>query len=86
MMNYNITEMAIYNGIRNYVDHRIPPGSFLEAVLCNDLKTACAQADHINRHALFEIVSYLYNEVPYDCWGSVENYRAWLKRTGAEDE
>lgn len=65
-------------GIDNYVKNHIPCGSFLQAVLCNDLRGACENADDINKHNLFDIVSYLYNHTPYSCWGSKDNYENWI--------
>jgi hypothetical protein len=69
---------VLLGAIERYVNQGILPGSFLEAVLCNDLKQACACADTDNRRQLFEIVQYLYWEVPSLCWGSPERVAAWL--------
>lgn len=71
---------AIRRGIFAWVSDGRPPGSFLTAVLCNDLKEACARADDHNRYALFDIVFYLYNECPSLCWGSYEKVDAWEKK------
>jgi hypothetical protein len=56
----------------NYINHGIAPGGFLTAVLTNDLYSAVGRADSVNREALADIVSYIYNEVPRDCYGSEE--------------
>ena len=64
-----------------YVNHQIPTGGFLQAVLENDLKEACARADDINRYRLFEIVQYCYNEIPSICWGTPEKVSKWLNKT-----
>lgn len=61
-----------------YINHKIPTGGFLRAILENNLKEACARADNINRHRLFEIVSYCYNDIPSGSWGSPEKVEAWL--------
>ena len=37
-------------GLRRYLAHGIEPGSFLSAVLRNDLIDACGRADDTNRH------------------------------------
>ena len=68
----------IIDGIRRYVDERIPPGGFLTAVLENDLKEAFGRADDGNIAAMFGIVAYCYNEIPGVCWGSPERVKAWL--------
>ena len=70
----------MYEGIYRYVEHRILPGSFLEAVLCNDLKEAVARADGQNIRRLPEYVRFLFNEVPTNCWGSPQAVKEWLTK------
>ena len=65
-------------GIRNYVDHGIEPGSFLSAVICNDLKAAVGAADYRNIRNIPAFVGYFYNEAPSACWGSNEKMIAWM--------
>jgi hypothetical protein len=65
-------------GIRRYADLHCPTGSFVNAVLCNDLKEACSMADEENLAALPEIVRYCWNEIPHSCWGSPERVERWL--------
>ena len=60
----------IKEAIDRYVQERIPPGGFLQSVLGNNLIGAFGGADDENRKALFDIVSYIYNEIPSNCWGS----------------
>lgn len=69
----------IKESLERYVNFKIKPGGFLTAVLENDLKEAFARADHINRYRMFEIVSYCYNEIPANCWGSKKAVNDWLK-------
>jgi hypothetical protein len=64
--------------LQRYIRDRVPTGGFLEAVLSNDLREACARADENNERVLPELVAYLYNEAPRNCWGSRELYKAWL--------
>lgn len=64
--------------IKRFIEQKIPPGSFLEAVLRNNLKDAMGRADSRNRRRVFEYVEYLYNYAPTTCWGSNEKYEAWL--------
>jgi len=71
-------------GLRMYIEKGIPSGSFLEAILCNDLKEACARADNENRFLIWHWVNWLYNEAPSDCWGSPEKYQAWIGVRGLE--
>ena len=75
------------DAIDRYIVDRIPPGSFLKAVLSNDLLESFARADEENKEDLAEIVAYLYNQIPSDAWGSPEKVRDWLsKREVSEDE
>lgn len=60
-----------------YVEHGIEPGGFLTACLENNLTLALARADYRNRRNIFEIVSYIYNELPARCWGSREHVEKW---------
>jgi hypothetical protein len=66
-------------GLARYLDQHIKPGSFLSAVLCNDLRESLACADDENTDSLQAIVAYLYNEVPSAAWGSPEKFQAWLE-------
>lgn len=63
--------------IDRFVEHGIPPGGFIYAVLTNNLKESFMRADTHNREYLFDIVSYCYNEIPAAAWGSVEKYNEW---------
>jgi hypothetical protein len=65
-------------GIRLYVEKRIPPGLWPETVLSNDLRGAFGHASDSNRDALWHIVAYLHWEIPARCWGSREAVRRWL--------
>jgi hypothetical protein len=77
-LRYEHLPEGLRGGMNRYIEHRVPPGNFLTAVLSNDLRRACERADDVNRHLLFEIVGWLYNEAPSPCWGSPEKVAAWL--------
>jgi hypothetical protein len=83
MLDYSKLPGHIQGGVQRYIEKRIEPGSFLSAVICNDLREACACADDINRHRLFDIVSWFYCEAPGNCWGSPEKFLAWLSEDQA---
>ena len=68
--------------LRRYIENGIEPGSFLSAVLCNDLRGACECADDTNRSRLFEYVKFLYSYAPAGCWGSQERFEKWLEQNG----
>lgn len=65
--------------IHRYINNGIRPGSFLEAVICNDLFTAVGKADEENLENLPAYAAYFYNEAPSACWGSKEKMEAWIK-------
>jgi hypothetical protein len=67
--------------MQRYIENRIPPGSFLTAVLANDLMGALRRADHINRECLHDYGMWLANYAPPACYGSPEAVRAWLNPT-----
>ena len=61
-----------------YVNDKIPTGSFLEAVLSNNLVEAVGRADSNNIQRIPEIVKYIYNNLPSNCWGDSETVTKWL--------
>lgn len=69
-------------GMRNYIEHGIPPGDFLRAVLENDLASAFERADSINSGRIRDYVVFLYNHAPSECWGSKANFAAWIEKRG----
>jgi len=68
----------IQSGARLYIEHGIQPGSFLRAVIANDLRAAVANADRDNIVRLHEIALWFYAFAPAGCWGSAEIMRAWI--------
>lgn len=70
----------IKSSLNRYAKERIPTGSFLMAVLKNNLVEAICRADDDNRKDILEIVQYVYNELPGNCWGSPEIVKKWLSK------
>ena len=68
------------DSLMRYVEEGCPPGDFLRALLSNDLRESFGRADLTNRYSLFDIVMFLHNCCPSDCWESEENYRQWIKK------
>jgi len=66
--------------LERYLDHGLPPGGFLSAVIANDLMGAVARADIQNMTAIPEIAKFLFNEAPAGSWGSDENLENWLAK------
>lgn len=75
--------LPLYESLVAYRDHGHPVGDFLTALLENDLRAACGHADDTNRWLIFSYVSFLYNEMPSQAWGSREKVVAWLARHAA---
>ena len=69
-------------GLTRYIERGIKPGSFMRAVLENDLKNAVFLADDINRQHLVDWVQILYTYAPGNCWGSPEKFKAWIAQGG----
>lgn len=67
----------MHGAIVRYIVHGINPGDFLTALINNDLKEACACADDINRHHIFDYVKWFYNHAPSVCWGYDNAAAAW---------
>lgn len=79
MNEYNLPEHMCL-GMSNYLLHHIQPGSFMTAVLSNNLRESVACADEINSRLLKEWVMFMYNELPADSWGSPEKVNNWLSK------
>ena|SRR3990167_2744589 len=67
-------------GMFLYLTKGILPGSFLQAVLENDLQGAAMNADQMNRECLTQWALFLYNDLPADCYGSPAQVQTWAKR------
>lgn len=72
--------VSVQESLELWIKHKIIPGSFLTAVLENDLSEAVGRADEISIICLRDIVRYLYNNCPLGCWGSPEKVKEWRKQ------
>jgi len=81
-INYDMLPEHMRDGMQRYIERGIPPGSFLTAVLENDLMLAVLRADSINRRHLFDLAEFLYSKAPTMCWGSRESVDLWIKMGG----
>ena len=70
----------IKDSINRYIKHNRPCGSFLRAVISNDLHTACLCADDNNKRDLIKIVKYVNDVVPHDMRGSRSAYETVIKK------
>jgi hypothetical protein len=70
--------------LQRYFEYGLPPGSFLTAVLQNDLMGALAKADEYNKEALQDICSLVYWEFPEQAYGSEYKVLAYMSQKLAE--
>lgn len=75
MFNSDSIPQRFRDSILLYVEHRCPPGDFLEAVLANDLMEAIGRVDEEAYAHLGDICSFVYNRIPRGVWGSRENIK-----------
>jgi len=64
-------------GLVRYFADGILPGSFLQAVLINDLQQAVGRADPQSMAGLPALITFLTWEVPGEAWGSRRLVLAW---------
>lgn len=67
----------ILDGINRYVLNGIEPGSFVKAVLSNDLAGALTRADTASWRGIHDILEYCRCEIPAICWGSPARVKLW---------
>ena len=72
----------LIDGALLYIGSGHAPGSFLTAVLRNDLWESVARADGRSREGLVELVLFLYNSAPAPCWGTAERVTSWTADGG----
>ena len=78
-IDYELLPQSLRSGMRRYIEDGVIPGGFLVAVLSDSLSDAMGRADEANRKRLYDIVSFIYNEAPGDCWGSRAKVTAWVE-------
>jgi hypothetical protein len=76
---YELTEQS-KESLYNYFVYGYEPGSFMTAVLSNDLYGAAGRADFENRLRLHMYARWLMNHAPYQSYGSPETVRGWLNK------
>jgi hypothetical protein len=65
-----------------YITDGLPQGHFMTAVLSNDLKETFRRGDEVSLRRLRNLMSFLYNDAPSNCWGSPDLYKAWVEQKG----
>lgn len=74
----------MHEGLTNYIERGIRPGDFLFSVVTNDLRNAARHADDVNKHLLFDYVSFFYSFAPTGCWGNFDRVMNWIKNGGLD--
>ena len=77
-INYDILPEHIRAGVKRYIEQRIKPGAFLQAVISNNLIQSLVSADDINIRKITDILNFFYSEAPYECHGSAAKMIKWL--------
>jgi len=65
--------------LKRYVEQGLIPGSFLYAVLTNDLHGAIMRADPQNLAAIKDICQYVCWEIPDECRGNSDKVYNWVQ-------
>ena len=81
-INYNNLPLHMQDGARLYVEHGVPPGPFLTALICDDLYEAFGRADDINESRIQDWARFFHNDAPSTCWGSPAKMAAWIAQGG----
>ncbi len=76
--NFSLIDARLISSLIAYRDNGTPVGTFLDAVLSNNLIGALMRAEAYERATIYHLVMWLYWEMPTNRWGSAEKYRAWI--------
>ena len=79
-------ERILHDALRDHIqtferyrDFGLEPGSCSRAILENNLLETVRRADHPTRFLLAQLVTFVYSELPMECWGSRQKVDAWIK-------
>lgn len=79
-------EANMAGGFKNWVEHGIPPGSFGQAILMNDLTEAAFRAHPSVKFALGVLAEWVHWNLPTAARGSREKCLAWMDKHGVGRE
>lgn len=65
-------------GLARYVIRGILPGSFLQAVITNDLRMSIRCGDEDSIAGIGAVVTFLWNSTPAQCFGDRNKMNNWL--------
>ena len=70
------------HSLERYVRYGADPGHFLMDVLVGDLFGMMGRADRSAMQYLFDLCSFIYNDLPGGCWGSRMKVGLWCENGG----
>jgi hypothetical protein len=76
----------MWEGLTTYFVHHIPVGSFMTALLSNDLMGAAGRADAENLRSIGRWCQFLYTYAPARSFGSPEAVTRWLNPEEVSDD
>ncbi len=68
-----------YESIKMYIEKGCEPGSFITAIIENDLQRSVSSADHMNIKLIPEYVKFFQWYAPSKCWGYKGAVEDWIK-------
>jgi len=74
----DVVREDVLRDLVNYGKSGVPVGGFLRSVLTNNLTLCICRADESNLKQIKQIVMFINNELPMNCWGSSDKYESWL--------
>lgn len=75
---YSFSPQAIHE-LQQYVNERIMPQmELLRCLIRNKIPAAFEASSQEERLLLFEILNYMYDEMPPECWGSKQAVHEWI--------
>lgn len=75
---YPPIDKLVVRQIFDYVVHGVPPGSFVRAVLENNLVGAIFSADEDNLSNIAHIAHFVYWAIPAASWGGRASVNEWI--------
>lgn len=73
---------SLQKSLIDYIENGKKPGSCLMAILENKLVESFLTSDDDTSERMKDIVFYLYNTAPSNCWGSPEKVSSWMQKGG----
>jgi hypothetical protein len=81
-LNRKLIPLRMHGGIIRWILIGQMPGSFLSAIIKNDLRDSIGYADDENITRLSAYIQFFYHHAPTGCWGSKEKVLQWEQDGG----